>query len=489
VLRAVAAGVALLCLVAGVLGLVRADEGLVRVAGVVDGVPLETVAPAGAVGRGPGVVVVHGFAGSVPLMRGFSDTLARHGVTVVLLDLAGHGASRRPFDRAGLDGDLRTALGHLRDGPGVDPARVGLVGHSLGAGVVLRGAAADPAVAATVAISTGGGEATGVRNLLVLAGGLEQERIRAAGPALTGLGAPDVTAGDPAAGTARRFAEVPGVEHVSVLFAPATHRAVVDWFGPALGVAPGPELLPLHRAGPALLLHLAALLGTAVATAVLLPRRPAGPDVAGGALATLAAPVLSVAAAALVLRAVPAGWLPVEVADYAIGFLGATGAVLLLLARLRPRPAAAPPAPRPRTVAVTVLLTALTVAGFAVPAHLGWAHSLPSGVRVGLLVPAFAAAALLTGGLEAWARGRGPARAAAVHAWGALAVVLGLVAAVVAGAPSFVLFVAPLFAVLLVWQGVLAAALRARAAPLPAVAVVGGALLGWPLALTFPVTA
>jgi hypothetical protein len=57
------------------------------------------------------------------------------------------------------------------------------------------------------------------------------------------------------------------------------------------------------------------------------------------------------------------------------------------------------------------------------------------------------------------------------------------------GAPSFVLFVAPLFAVLLVWQGVTAAVLRRRAAPVWSVAVVGGALLAWPLALSFPITA
>ncbi len=489
--RALAAGAALLCLVLGVLGLARADAGLERVASVVGGVPLETVTPVGAAGRGPGVVVVHGFAGSVPLVRGFADTLARHGATVVLLDLAGHGASRRPFDRAALDGDVRTALAHLRGRPGVDPARVGLLGHSLGASAVLRRAAADPDVAATVASSTGGGDATGVRNLLVLAGGGEQERIRAAGPGLTGLDRPGTTAGDPTAGTARRYGEVAGGEHVSVLLAPATHRAVVDWFGPGLGVAPGPPLLPLHRVGPALLLHLAALLGTAVAATALLPRRPGDPPAPGRAAGPLAvtAPVLAVAVAVLVQRAGPAGWLPVEVADYAIGFLAVTGAALLLLARLRPRPAAAPPAARSRTAAVTVLLTALTVVGFAVPAHLGWAHSVPSGVRLGLLGPAFAAAALLCGGLEAWARGRPPLRAAAVHAWGAAAVVLGLVAAVVAGAPTFVLFVAPLFAVLLVWQGALAAALRARSAPLAAVAVVGGALLAWPLALTFPVTA
>jgi alpha-beta hydrolase superfamily lysophospholipase len=129
--RALAAGAALLCLVLGVLGPARADAGLERVASVVGGVPLETVTPVGPAGRGPGVVVVPGFAGSVPLVRGFADTLARHGATVVLLDLAGHGASRRPSDRAALDGDVRTALAHLRGRPGVDPARGALLAWPL----------------------------------------------------------------------------------------------------------------------------------------------------------------------------------------------------------------------------------------------------------------------------------------------------------------------------------------------------------------------
>ncbi|WP_214401564.1 hypothetical protein [Pseudonocardia lacus] len=110
----------------------------------------------------------------------------------------------------------------------------------------------------------------------------------------------------------------------------------------------------------------------------------------------------------------------------------------------------------------------------------------PAPGRLWLLLPAFAATALLVAGLEAVA-GRRPVLG---HAWAALVVVLGLAgAASVGGAPSFVLFVVPLFAVLLVWQGVTAAVLRGPAMPVWSPAVVGGALLAWPLALTFPITA
>lgn len=531
---------ALVCAALGIAGLVRADDGLTRTSTVVDGVPLETVTAAGATGRGPGVVVVHGFSGSTPLMRGFADTLARSGYTVVLLDVAGHGRSRVPFGAVPLGDDVATALRELRAQPTVDPDRVGLLGHSMGAGAVLD-ASRDPGIAATVAISAGAGrEVTPqARNVLVLAGGFEFAGIRAAGAQITRAlypdAEPDRTYGDPAAGTARRYAEIAGVEHISVLFAAGTHRAAVDWFDAALRPQrPGDAVIaPADRAGPALLLHLAAVLAFAPLAALLLPRRStsapepevqeghlqvrtgqeghlpepgvqeghlAEPGGTGGAVATgapprgrvrilavlapIAAPIAAAVVATLVMRVVPAGWLPIRVADYAIGWLAVFGVVLLALAGLRRagRPAVGSTV---RVAAATVVLAAFTVLGFAVPAQLGWAWSTPAGTRLWLLLPAFAAAVLLLVGIERVAGG-----SALGHAWAALLVVLGITgAALVGGAPSFVLFVAPLFAVLLVWQGVTAAVLRRRAAPVWTIAVVGAALLAWPLALTFPVTA
>jgi hypothetical protein len=392
---------------------------------------------------------------------------------------------------------VATALRYLRAQPSVDPARVGLLGHSMGAGAVLAQASRDPGVAATVAISAGSGNDVGptARDVLVLAGGLEFAGIRAEGPRVVRAsfpGAqPDRTYGDPGAGTARRFAEVPGVEHVSVLFAAATHREALDWFDAALrpAHAGAAAVDPLDRAGPALLLHLAAVLAFGALAALLLPRRtrPGGPPRRGARpLLAIAAPLVAAVAATLVMRLVPAGWLPVQVADYAIGWLAAFGLVLLVLGQLRPAAARRPGTSSGRVVIATVVLAAFTAAGFAVPAQLGWAWATPAGTRLWLLAPAVAATALLVAGIEAVL----PRYRALGHAWAALVVVLGLVAAaLVGGGPGFVLFVAPLFAVLLVWQGVTAAVLRGRAAPVWAIAVVGGVLLAWPLALTFPITA
>lgn len=495
--RATALLAAVVCVVTAVAGLVRADDGLRRVETVVDGVPLETVTADGAPGRGPGVVVVHGFAGSTPLMRGFADTLARSGYTVVLLDVAGHGRSRVPFGSGPVVDDVAAALRHLRAQPSVDPDRVGLLGHSMGAAAVLAQASRDPGVAATVAISAGSTSdvAPGARDVLVLAGGLEFAEIRAEGPRVVRAahpGAePDRTYGDPAAGTARRYAEIPGVEHVGVLFSAATHRAAVDWFDAALrpprSTATGvhPVVHPLDRAGPALLLHLAAVLAFGALAALVLPAGGVGRRRGAPWVLTAVAPPAAAVGATLVMRLVPPGWLPVQVADYAVGWLAVFGLVLLVLG-----PARRPPEQRGptsvRTVAATAGLAAFTVLGFAVPAQLGWAWATPAGVRLWLLLPAFAATALLVAGTEAVL----PRHRVLGHAWAALVVVLGLVGAVVVGgAPPFVLFVAPLLAGLLVWQGVTAAVLRGRAAPVWSVAVVGGALLAWPLALSFPVTA
>src|SRR3712207_7014380 len=59
------------------------------------------------------------------------------------------------------------------------------------------------------------------------------------------------------------------------------------------------------------------------------------------------------------------------------------------------RSRAAPPADRGRgrTVAAALGLAAFTAVGFVVPAQLGWAHAVPGGVRIALLVPAVLAAA------------------------------------------------------------------------------------------------
>jgi dienelactone hydrolase len=493
--RVAAIVVAVVCSVVGGLGFATADQGIARRDVVVGGVPVEVVRPSGAGDGVPGVVVAHGLAASRQLMRGFADTLARRGYAVALVDLAGHGASTRrlpdggdgPAARARLDHDLDVAVRHLRAMPWVD-GRIGLLGHSLGAAAVVRYASAHPDIAATVAISQGSMEAPRLRNVLLVAGGLEFADYRnGAVDALRDVhprGRLGVTYGDFSAGTARRAIIVGGVEHVGVLFSPRTHHEAGDWFDAAFGrrSAPGSDIRVVQRAGSAALLYLAAVLSFGAIASALFGRpgdRMARRVSLRVALAGAAAGV------AVAISAMPLLRLPLAVAGPLAGFFGVAGLVAVAFARgvdLGGRPA-------PRTVAAAVVLTVLTALSFAVPAQLGWAHVVPVGVRAWVLVPVVLCAASFCLGVEALCAGHGRLAAIGIHAWTAMGALAGLCAAVALGAvSSFVLLVAPLIAGLLVWQGVQAAALRAVSAPAWVTAIAGGVLLGWPIAITMPIT-
>jgi pimeloyl-ACP methyl ester carboxylesterase len=82
-------------------------------------------------------------------------TFARHGMTAATFDYRGFGASggtpRQVVSVPRQLADVRATLTYVRNLDGVDPARVGLWGTSLGGGHVLSVAAEDPAVAAVVA--------------------------------------------------------------------------------------------------------------------------------------------------------------------------------------------------------------------------------------------------------------------------------------------------------------------------------------------------
>ncbi|MFC4021435.1 dienelactone hydrolase family protein [Micromonospora sp. GCM10011542] len=289
-----AALLAVLAVVAATLGavvLTRADTGLTTRRVTVAGVPMTEVraaAPTPGVRR-PGVVVAHGFAGSARLMRPIADTVARQGGIALLLDFAGHGANSARLPGAGrynpgtaLTADLDVAVDHLRTLPDVDPGRIVLIGHSMGAGVVTRYAVAHPEIARTVAISLPDaddlppGRPAG---LLLIVGGAEFPDFRRTVDEAMRRGT----------GTERRSAVVPGAEHISVLFATRTHEEVTAWL-PGADATARPR--PTARLGGAGLLLLAFGLGMVPLAALLLPvagapaaahsPRPPGPRPAAG---------------------------------------------------------------------------------------------------------------------------------------------------------------------------------------------------------------
>lgn len=190
----------------------------------------------------PLVLVAHGIAGSDVIMLGFGYTLAHAGYAVALWDFRGHGANSRAFpssrDSDALLVDAGAALAEAAAQDWGDPARIAILGHSMGSGVALSFGQQYSGTAATIAVSPTGQEVTPElpRNLLLMAGSLEGRFVRNAEDRLAEAGGPG---GDPAAGTARKLLVIPGVEHISILFSPAAHAAARDWLDATFGLQPG----------------------------------------------------------------------------------------------------------------------------------------------------------------------------------------------------------------------------------------------------------
>ncbi|MCX5069600.1 alpha/beta hydrolase [Micromonospora lupini] len=503
-----AALLAVLAALAAALGtavLVRADAGLSVREVTVGGVPMTEVraGPPTADARRPGVVIAHGFAGSARLMRPIADTVARRGAVALLFDFAGHGANSArlgpDMSPATLAADLDAAVGYLRTRPDVDPAQIMLVGHSMGAGAVTRYAAGHPEIARTLAISLpDAGELPPGHpaELLLIVGGAEFPAFRRAADDAARRGA----------SVGRRPAVVvPGVEHISVLFAPRTHEEIADWLPSVDGTA-SPR--PLVRLAGAALLVLAFAVGVVPLAALLLGRRatghqaPAGSPARVGEIVPLGGPallglaVLATGFGAVVAAVLPTNRLPLAVGGYVTGFLLVSGLLVIAGQRWLPGAARTPgPARMPGavldpadgrapagTVVAALALTAYAVLAVALPIHLGLTSALPVGARWWLLPLVVAGCLVFLLGVELVAAGR---------AWRHLLVVAVTVlvlstSAVVGVAPGFVLLVVPLFAVLLGWHVLWAAVLRRYAAPRWLPALVGAALLGWPIATTLP---
>lgn len=499
----------MLCLVvacvfgaAGARGAVTAESRVATRVVTVDGVPMLEVAPAQHSGQVPAVVVAHGFAGSARLMRGFADTLAARGFVVVLPDFTGHGSNPAPLPAGdggerSLQRDLAAAVRHVKTLPAVDPSRIALVGHSMGARAVTRYAIEHADIVATVAISLGSGDdlprqPARPRNLLLLVGAAEFPAFREAARTALSAAYPSAplgeTVGDHATGTARHAAVVPGTEHISILYSTRTHKMMAAWLDAAFGARREGAVHPRDRIVAAGLLVLAFMVGM-VALAGLVLSRPAvrgSPELrvlrgrylylglAGGI-------VVAVVAAGLL----PTNRLPLAVGGYAIGFFSVVGVGLLggwALDRLRRAEPATPQRMTRHGLIATVAITAYAAVAVAVPIHIGFLHAIPVGARWWLLPVVLTSVALLLLGAELASAGvwwRQPLTLAATVAALFLAAFAGL-------APSFILLVLPLLVVLFAWQAGWSLVLRRHGAPAWLAAAAGSVVVTWPIVATLP---
>jgi dipeptidyl aminopeptidase/acylaminoacyl peptidase len=105
--------------------------------------------------QAPALVVMHGWGGNAGMMLPLAPPLHRAGYSLLLLDARCHGrsdddsfASLPRFAE-----DIEAALDWLAARPEVDPARLGIVGHSVGAGAALLAASRRPALRAVVSLA------------------------------------------------------------------------------------------------------------------------------------------------------------------------------------------------------------------------------------------------------------------------------------------------------------------------------------------------
>lgn len=103
----------------------------------------------------PAVVVMHGWGGNAALMLPLARPLREAGYATLFVDARCHGASDDDSFASlpRFAEDIEHAFAWLAARPGVDAARIALLGHSVGAGAVLFAASRTPQVAAVVSVA------------------------------------------------------------------------------------------------------------------------------------------------------------------------------------------------------------------------------------------------------------------------------------------------------------------------------------------------
>ncbi len=103
--------------------------------------------------RFPTVIVPHGWGSNAARMLPLAKVLLAEGFGVLLYNTRGHGSSGTdgPVTIRTFTEDLLAAVDHLSHRTDVDPARIGVLGHSMGGAAAIVAASTEPRIAVVVA--------------------------------------------------------------------------------------------------------------------------------------------------------------------------------------------------------------------------------------------------------------------------------------------------------------------------------------------------
>lgn len=111
--------------------------------------------PVSGKGKAPAVVVLHGWGGNAGMMLPLAEPLHQAGFSMLLFDARCHGRSDEDSFTSlpRFAEDLDSAVDWLRCRPDIDPQRIAVLGHSVGAGAALLVAARSNGIAAVVSLA------------------------------------------------------------------------------------------------------------------------------------------------------------------------------------------------------------------------------------------------------------------------------------------------------------------------------------------------
>ncbi len=98
------------------------------------------------------VIMAHGYSSDQQGLSTMARSIARAGYATLTFDFRGHGANRNRF-HGNISQDIETVVDWAQTSPYVDPKRLAVLGHSMGAGAALDWATLDERVAAVIPVS------------------------------------------------------------------------------------------------------------------------------------------------------------------------------------------------------------------------------------------------------------------------------------------------------------------------------------------------